>query len=69
MGKSNNPKTIKVEGGNKKKKGRPKKKTSKLNSPTKAIEKKERKRGRPSKASLQKKSDEKFKPNFRNVSY
>ena len=57
MGKSNNPKTIKVEGGNKKKKGRPKKKTSKLNSPTKAIEKKERKRGRPSKASLQKKSD------------
>ena len=57
MAKSNNAKTPKLEAANKKKKGRPKKKTSKLNSPTKMIEKKERKRGRPPKASLQKKSD------------
>ena len=58
MGKSNNAKPLKSEHPIKKKKGRPKKKTSKLNSPTKNIEKEERKgRGRPRKTAAYKKSD------------
>ena len=56
MAKSNNTKQNKSDHVVKKKKGRPKKKTSKLNSPSKHIEKEEKKgRGRPRKNPIQKK--------------
>lgn len=57
MGKSNTSKHGKSDAPVKKKKGRPKKKTSKLNSPSRQIEKEERKRGRPRKNTQSRKTD------------
>ena len=57
MPKSNTNKQNKSDNVPKRKKGRPKKKTSKLNSPTKHIEKEKMKRGRPRKTPIEKKPD------------
>jgi hypothetical protein len=57
MAKSSNNKQNKSDILTKRKKGRPKKKTSKMNSPTKHIEKEKIKRGRPRKHPIERKPD------------